>query len=326
MGKNCSVSIVIRAYNEEPHINRLLRGILRQHMRDVEIILVDSGSTDDTVAMAKRYPVRILSISPEDFSFGRSLNIGCAKAQGEFIVIVSAHAYPVYANWLEKLIAPFSDPQVALAYGKQRGCATTKFAEHQVFRKWFPDERRVSGKDPFCNNANAAIRRELWETNPYDEALTGLEDIAWAQSLIERGHKIAYVPAAEVIHVHNESSRQIYNRYRREAIALQTIFPQQSLTFRGFVGLLLSNICRDLVQSWRAGLLFSRIFQIMSFRLMQFWGTYSGFQQLDPVTAKLRKKFYYPRRLRMTLSLTDGNGAQLRSMYSGTKADEEADE
>ncbi len=295
-------------------------------MRDVEIILVDSGSTDDTVASAKRYPVRVLSIKPEEFSFGRSLNIGCAEACGEFIVIISAHAYPVYANWLEKLLAPFSDPRVALTYGKQRGCATTKFAEHQVFRKWFPDERRVSGTDPFCNNANAAIRRELWETNPYDESLTGLEDIAWAQSLIERGHKIAYVPGAEVIHIHNESSWQIYNRYRREAIALQTIFPQQSLTFRGFIGLLLSSVSRDLIESLRAGLFFSRIFQIMTFRLMQFWGPYSGFQQLDPVTAKLRKRFYYSRRGRKKQSLTVENDAQLRSMYSGTKADEEEDE
>ncbi len=64
----------------------------------------------------------------------------------------------------------------------------------------------------------------------------------------------------------------------------------------------------------------------MTFRLMQFWGTYSGFQQLDPVTAKLRKRFYYSRRGRKKQSLTVENDAQLRSMYSGTKADEEADE
>ncbi len=326
MRKNCSVSIIIRAYNEEPHIDRLLTGILRQGMRDVEIILVDSGSTDDTVSIASRHPIRVLSIRPEEFSFGRSINMGCSKARGDLIVIVSAHVYPVYASWLEKLIAPFSDPQVGLTYGKQRGCATTKFSEHQVFRKWFPDERRVSNTDPFCNNANAAIRRDLWEANPYDEMLTGLEDVAWARSLIERGYKVAYVPGAEVIHVHNESMRQIHNRYRREAIALKTIFPQQGLKFREFIGLLISNIGSDLVQSWRAGLLFDRMFQIMTFRLMQFWGTYSGFQQSDPVTQRLKKQFYYPRRLRSKAGPTEKQDAQLRIMYSGTKADEAEDE
>ena len=322
MRKNCSVSIIIRAYNEEPHIDRLLTGILRQQMRDVEIILVDSGSTDDTVAVASRYPVRVLSIRPEDFSFGRSLNLGCAKARGEFIVIVSAHVYPVYANWLEKLLAPFSDPQVALTYGKQRGAASTKFSEHQVFRKWFPDERRVSQTDPFCNNANAAIRRDLWEANPYDESLTGLEDIAWARSLIERGYKVAYMPEAEVIHIHKESMRQIYNRYRREAIALKKIFPQQNLTLREFIWLLVTNIGSDLIRAWRAGLFFSRIFQIMTFRLMQFWGTYGGFQQTDPVTARMKRTFYYPRRLRIKPGLIEGQNAQLRIMYSGSKGNE----
>ncbi len=325
MRKTCSVSIVIRSYNEEQHIDRLLTGILRQDLRDVEIILVDSGSTDETVTIASRYPVRVLSIRPDEFSFGRSLNIGCAKARGEFIVIVSSHVYPVYANWLDKLISPFADPEVALAYGKQRGCASTKFSEHQVFRKWFPNDRRVSKTDPFCNHANAAIRRELWEGNPYDESITGLEDVAWAQSMIERGYKIAYVPEAGVIHVHNESARQIYNRYRREAIALKTIFPQQSLSFRGFLGLLISNIGSDFFQASRSGMFFSQMFRIIGFRLMQFWGTYKGFDQTDPVTARMKKRFYYPRRLRWT-PLAEGTDAKLRIMYSGSKVDEKGDE
>ncbi len=67
------VSIVIRCYNEEEHIGRLLSGIMQETLRDVEIILVDSGSTDATLATAARYPVRILSIEPEQVSFGRSL-------------------------------------------------------------------------------------------------------------------------------------------------------------------------------------------------------------------------------------------------------------
>ena len=107
-------SIVIRAYNEEAHIGRLLKGISQQTYGDVETILVDSGSTDRTVEIAEEYGVQIVHISPEEFTFGRSLNRGIQAAQGEFIVIVSAHCYPVYPDWLEHLLVPFENPQVAV--------------------------------------------------------------------------------------------------------------------------------------------------------------------------------------------------------------------
>ena len=100
-------SIIIRANNEERHIGRLLAGIQQQTIRQPEIILVDSGSTDATLAIAQQYPVRVVHIPPAEFTFGRSLNLGIAAAQGEFIIIASAHVYPVYPDWLEHLLAPF---------------------------------------------------------------------------------------------------------------------------------------------------------------------------------------------------------------------------
>src|SRR4030067_255704 len=99
-------SVVIRAYNEERHIARLLVGILHQTIGEVEILVVDSGSTDATLAIASSYPVRVLHIDPAAFSFGRSLNLGCAQARGRFIVLASAPVYPVYADWLERLVGP----------------------------------------------------------------------------------------------------------------------------------------------------------------------------------------------------------------------------
>jgi len=93
MKPNCS--IVIRAYNEEAHLGRLLKGISQQEAAGVETILVDSGSTDRTVQIAEEYGVQIVQISPEEFTFGRSLNRGIQAARGEFVVIVSAHCYPV---------------------------------------------------------------------------------------------------------------------------------------------------------------------------------------------------------------------------------------
>jgi glycosyltransferase involved in cell wall biosynthesis len=289
------ISIIIRCFNEEEHIGRLLSGIMQQTIQDVEIILVDSGSTDATISIASRYPVKILSIQPEEFSFGRSLNLGCQEAQGEFIVIPSGHVYPVYKDWLEKLIAPFSDPEVALTYGKQRGNEITKYSEHQIFAKWFPETSDFEQTHPFCNNANAAIRRSLWQQFQYDETLTGLEDIDWAKKAIQLGYKIAYVAEAEIIHVHYEPPRKIYNRYRREAIALKNIFPQESLNFLDFIRLLLANTINDYYHAWRDRAFWKNLMDIPIFRLMQFWGSYQGFAQKGAITAQMKYTFYYPR-------------------------------
>src|SRR6266498_214569 len=116
---NCS--IVIRAYNEERYIGRLLEGIRQQTIREVEIILVDSGSTDGTVSIAESFGAQIVSIPAAEFTFGRSLNLGVQAARRELIVIASAHIYPVYPDWLASLLHPFDDEEVALTYGKQRG-------------------------------------------------------------------------------------------------------------------------------------------------------------------------------------------------------------
>ena len=86
------MSLVIRCYNEERHIGRLMDGVLQQTTRNVEIIVVDSGSTDSTRDIVSRYPIKLLAIPKEEFSFGHSLNIGCAAATGDVIAIASAHA------------------------------------------------------------------------------------------------------------------------------------------------------------------------------------------------------------------------------------------
>lgn len=292
--KNTLRSIVIRCYNEEEHIGRLLSGILQQTLNNVEIIIVDSGSTDATISIASRYPVKILSILPEEFSFGRALNIGCQEASGEFIIIVSAHVYPVNKDWLEKLITPFSDSRVALVYGKQRGDDRTKYSEQQIFAHWFPEGLALVQDHPFCNNANAAIRRSLWQKLPYNENLTGLEDLDWAKRAMESGYKIAYASDATIIHVHNEPMKSIFNRYRREAIALKCVFPHEHFNFREFIRLLSINVISDYYHAWHDKVLKSNLYSIFFFRLMQFWGTYKGFNQRGSVTKQIKQKFYYP--------------------------------
>ncbi len=291
---NPTVSIIIRCFNEEKHIGRLLSGIYEQTIENFEVIIVDSGSTDSTLSIAKRFPVIVESISPKSFTFGRALNIGCSRAKGEFFVFASAHVYPLRRSWLEHLILPFNDPKVALTYGKQRGNETTKYSEHMIFSRWFPDTSKLIQKSPFCNNANAAIRKSLWKKFPYNEDLTGLEDIDWAKRLIEKGYYLAYVAEAEVIHVHNEKYMSILNRYYRESIALHQIFPEQKFHLRDFLFLWLLNTINDYIHAIRDKKLINNIFQIPLFRFMQFLGTYKGYIHRHAVSDLLRRKFFYP--------------------------------
>ena len=287
-------SLVIRAFNEEKHIGKLLEGVARQTIQDVQIILVDSGSTDATLAIASHYPVEIVQIQPEEFTFGRSLNLGCSRARGEFIVIASAHVYPVYPDWLEQLLKPFEDPQVALSYGRQRGNDSTKFSEHQHFAKVFPERSNPRQDHPLCNNANAAIRRSLWEQQPYDEALPGLEDVAWASWALSEGYHLAYSAEAEVVHIHNETPRQVFNRYRREAMALRRIQPGASFGFWDFIRLLGLNLISDSWQAARERRLLREAREILWFRTLQFWGTYQGFRHKGPVEQAIIRSLYYP--------------------------------
>lgn len=295
MTGNCpACTVVIRAYNEEKHLGRLLEGIAQQTIRDIQTILVDSGSTDGTLDVAAAYRTHVVHISPDEFTFGRSLNRGIAQAQAERVVIASAHVYPVYPDWLERLLAPLDNPQTGLAYGKQCGAETSRFSEKQVFARWYSDQSNLHQDQPFCNNANAVIRRLLWEKHPFDETLSGLEDIAWAKWGVEQGNALAYIAEAEVVHVHHETPPGVFNRYKREAMAFKRIFPQEQFHMGDLVRLVSSNITSDLIQAQRQRVLQVHFNSIFWFRWMQFWGTYQGYRQSGPLTAKLRQTFYYP--------------------------------
>ncbi len=289
-----STSVVIRCFNEEEHIGRLLTGLMRQRRPPDQIVIVDSGSTDATLAIASRFPVDVETIRPEEFSFGRSLNIGCRTATGDVIVLASAHVFPVYDSWLAELTAPFSDPRTALTYGRQVGGERTKYSEQRVMARWFSPVSEPDQQHAFCNNANAAIRRSVWQTQPYDEELTGLEDLDWAKKALEAGHRIAYVATAPIVHVHEETFAQLVNRYRREAIAHKRIYREQRMSALDAIRLAAGNIVNDYWHAARDGVLLGNLWSIPAFRGAQFLGTYRGFRQRGEASVLLRKHFYYP--------------------------------
>jgi 2-desacetyl-2-hydroxyethyl bacteriochlorophyllide A dehydrogenase len=219
-----TTSIVIRTYNEERHLPALLKAIATQDLGDCEVIVVDSGSIDSTRQIASRSAATLVRVRPEDFTFGHSLNVGMEAAKGATVAIASAHTLPVDNSWLRKLVAPLAEERVAMVCGRQLGGPDSKLGEAYDLARIFGTERRqMTPANFFGNNANAAIRRDLWKERPFDESLPGLEDAEWARHWMVQGWKVLYEPSAAVYHFHDETWEQVRHRYRREAQAAATI-------------------------------------------------------------------------------------------------------
>ena len=159
--------------------------------------------------------------------------------------MASAHVYPVYPDWLETLLEPFEDQQVALTTANSAAGKPPRSRNTRSSITGTPTHPHPRQDHPFCNNANAAIRRVLWEQHPYDESLPALEDLEWAKWAMEQGYGISYVAEAEIIHIHNQSLAGIYNRYKREAMAFKRLYPQEVFSERDLIRLFLRNVTRD---------------------------------------------------------------------------------
>jgi len=217
-------SIIVRAFNEAKHLPALFDGLKAQSYQNFEIILVDSGSVDGSRKLASDAGCRVLEISHHDFTFGYSLNVGIEAGRGKFMAIVSAHTVPMDENWLGQLIEPLRRDSVAMVFGRQLGVRSSKFGEIEDFRRNFgPKSEILKPPNIFANNANSAIRKDLWCIEPFNEMLPGLEDIGWTKHWVGEGYQVVYEAQAALYHIHEETWRQVYHRYYREAVAAHWI-------------------------------------------------------------------------------------------------------
>jgi 2-desacetyl-2-hydroxyethyl bacteriochlorophyllide A dehydrogenase len=270
-------SIVIRTLNEERWLPEVFAALDRQTYRDFEVLVVDSGSVDRTREIAAANGARITRLRSEDFTFGHALNVGIREARGDFIAIISAHAIPADEHWLERLLSPLREDDVAMVTGGQIGHEVSKFSEARDFERVFPSRDVVMDEDrPLANNANSAIKRELWQQYPFDEGLPGLEDIGWAKHWINRNRRIVYESTAAIVHVHTETWPQVRRRYYREGIAARWV---RVKILRHIPGEILREVAWCLHDLWLATTrrkLPSLAAQIMRFRYEKLVGTVQG--------------------------------------------------
>ena len=292
-------SIVIRTLNEEKYLQDLIDCINKQKISsedEIEIILVDSGSTDQTLKIAEQNHLKILFIKKEIFSFGRSLNIGCKASSGEVLVFISGHCIPIGSTWLTNLCSSLKDGSSDYNYGRQVGVDTSYYSEKQHFKKFFPLNNKTNFFNGFfCNNANSAIKKKIWKKYKFDERITALEDMYLAQQIKRHGMKVSYQPEANVMHIHHENFYQIKNRYEREALALRWVIPNLKITFFEFIKIFFLYIFSDFSSAIKEKILMKNIFSIILYRLAMSYGSYVGNHKNIELSERSKKIYFYPR-------------------------------
>lgn len=290
------VSVVIRTFNEATYLDELLRVIGSQIKDDfdVEVVIIDSGSTDGTLSIAESYGCRITFITKEQFTFGRSLNMGSDFARGDILVYVSGHCIPSENTWLKELIKPICDGTAGYTYGRQIGRDTTKYSEEKIFQKYFPFESKTPQNGFFCNNANSAIDRKIWSEYKFDEQVTGLEDMELAKRYCDQKGKVAYVAESCVYHIHNETWSQTRRRYEREAIALQLIMPEVQIGFFDMLRYIWVSVISDCKTAVTEGGFTKEFKGIIKFRIAQFTGSYRGNHDHRALSKKRKENYFYP--------------------------------
>lgn len=218
MNYNKKISCVIRTLNEANFIGRLIESLRTQKNidADLEIIVVDSGSTDSTVEIVKKYGIKLIEISKEQFNYSYSLNLGIKQTKSDLIVILSAHAIPCQNNWLQKMVSRFENSKVAGVYSRQIPWTDADLGETLRIKRMFGENQKSFSKetpnaDMHFSNAASCIRRSIWEKHPF-VIMPAAEDHEWAHLVIENGYTIIYEAKAAVRHSHNDSCRKSAQR------------------------------------------------------------------------------------------------------------------
>jgi rhamnosyltransferase len=252
-------TVVIRAKNEALHIGRTLELLRSQTIAErLQIIVVDSGSRDDTPSIAAAAGVELKRLPSHEFSYGGALNLGCESAAGELVIALSAHAFPRSLDWAESMLRVFDDQSIACACGY--GLGPTGEPAQDVIAQ----DDRLASLHPYWGYSNhaGAFRRSLWERRPFRADLPYAEDKEWAWYWLTRGYRVRLDPALEVDHQHVESLRAVYRRVAKmwAAYGMFMDLPPYRL--------------RDLGAEWRAEPSVRR--RASPYRLATLLGTYRG--------------------------------------------------
>lgn len=207
-------SIIIITKNQKKFLEKSLPAIFEQTYKNFEVIIVDSGSTDGALGLAKNYPVKIVqitSVDPQEFNFTTALGQGVRHAKGDIIIRLSGDAVPADDNWLKAIIVEFKNPQVIVVHGQYiLGPKATLYDKIQNWYFWYlmRGKRKILKKSADILGASYGFRRSLWEKFGPPKNLRQCEDVYLMWVAHKNGYLSVYTPDSRVFHTHG---RGVFN-------------------------------------------------------------------------------------------------------------------
>jgi glycosyltransferase involved in cell wall biosynthesis len=219
-----AISVLIRTFNSAKTLDRVLAGLKLKS--DEEYIIVDSGSTDSTLAIAESHGARIMRATGP-FNYSKSLNLGFQAARNPWVLVISSHSIPIVPDLLAEFRSAAEqfplDVVVGYAPNSLDGSSPVGGDEVRYYSR-----QDIADIHPSCGNGNTLYRRQGWEIAPFDENIRTGEDKAWLVDMINKGYRIAFVPRARTINISQYSLRYMFKKGYSDCRAL----PHDPWTFK----------------------------------------------------------------------------------------------
>ncbi|MCW2991206.1 MAG: hypothetical protein JWM73_1800 [Solirubrobacterales bacterium] len=210
-----TLSVVIPVKDGSRYLAEVLAAV-GEEAPEAELLVVDSGSRDGSVEIARRAGARVHEIAPEEFGHGRTRNLATELTGGDVIAFLTQDATPA-PGWRAALLAPFADPAVGVVLGPQRPRpGTPPMVAREL--EWF--FAHLEAGDPYVSNVNAAYRRACWEQIRFRD-VSYAEDQAFGRDLLESDWRKVLAPQAVVLHSHDYGILGAWRRAFDEARGLR---------------------------------------------------------------------------------------------------------
>jgi len=217
------ISVIIPTFNAAGSLGPLVSKLQSQKQAVDQILVIDSGSTDNTEELARELEVKFVTIEPDSFDHGATRNLAADHVDGDILIYMTQDALPANDEVVGNLVKPLKDPEIVISYARQKAVPEASLSEQYLRLANYPPFSVIKAKEDipamgikvFQNsNVCAAYRRKEFDLlGGFPHPVPCNEDMLYAARAVFAGYKVAYTAEALVWHTHCLNCRHLFRRY-----------------------------------------------------------------------------------------------------------------